>query len=199
MKKKDAVINNQIYILLMLTLLFIPSHAYAGMKVSSFKCEGNKEIKVGITKYTAIEQCGEPATREIKSDKGNARNEVEEWKYSCVLNKFGYLLTFKGRNLMGIERFSGEDNGCKSAIMESDKFSSIVSGKSAALESDKSNRVESSRPSEQVKIKPEGNNKNESINQRLSTLSKNTGIPADALLDEAIKYLEEKYKDKYKK
>jgi hypothetical protein len=199
MKKRDAVINNQIYIFLMLTILFIPSHVYGGVKVSSFKCVGNREIKVGITKYTAIEMCGEPTTREIKPDKGNARNEVEEWKYSCVLNKFSYLITFKGRNLMGIERFSASEDGCKSASMENEKSAIVESGKSSSMESDKSNHVKSSRTEEPVKTKPEvsnkrKNNKYENINQRLDVLSKSTGIPADTLMQEAIDYLETKYK-----
>jgi hypothetical protein len=178
MKKRHAVLYNQIYIFLISTILFIPSLAYGGIKVSSFKCEGNREIKVGTTKYNAIEMCGEPATREIKPDKGNGSNEIEEWKYNCVSGKFNYVLSFKGHNLMSIERFSGKGEGCKPASV-----------------------TVTDRNEEPVKIKSQENNmrennKYENKNQRLEALSKNTGIPADTLMKEALDYLETKYRKK---
>jgi hypothetical protein len=180
MKKRHTVSHNLIYIFIAATLVFISAQAYGGIKVTSFKCEGNKEIKVGTTKYNAIEMCGEPEARETKSEKGNARNEVEEWKYICVLNKHSYLLVFKGRNLMSIERFSGEGEGCKPASTDvTEKYE------------------------EPVKTKPQENNrleniKNENINQRLDVISKSTGIPADTLMKEALDYLEKKYREKNK-
>ncbi len=169
-KKRAVKPHKEEYVFHMIAVIFlITATAYAGPKVTSFRC-GNREIKGGITKYTAIEMCGEPSTREIKANQGSARNEIEEWYYNCVSGKRSYLLVFKGQNLNSIERIIGEGkSGCPEVYAEKDKEESP--------KINLSNNIISC----------------EDIQQKLEKISKKANIPSDDLMEEAFEYLEEKY------
>jgi len=173
--KKTRLIKKIITFLLIAGVFFITATVNAGIKVKTFRC-GDRVIKVGMSKFTAIEMCGEPTSREIKVIDGKIKKEVEEWYYNCGSERQSYILFFEKRNLKRIERI-GYGTG------ESECLGGLV----------KKNKAVINKKKEPDVIQLQENLDFQDIIQRMEKISKETGKPIEVLMEEALEYLEEKY------
>lgn len=177
MSKNTFVPSKRIIVIIMIVLyFFIPALVNAGIKVKNFRC-GDRVIRVGMSKFTAIEMCGEPTSRETRVIDGRAKKEVEEWYYNCGSDRRSYLLFFEKRNLRRIERV-GYGKG------ESECLGGLV----------KKNKAVINKKKETVAIQPQVRSNFEEIIQRMEKISKTTDRPLEELMEEVLNYLEEKYK-----
>ena len=168
-------VNQIITAVLITASFFMVTEVDAGIKVKNFR-GGDRVIKVGMSKFTTMENCGEPTRREVKANNKSVKGGVEEWYYNCGANKFSYLLIFKERNLQRIERLGyGEgESECLGGRVKRQKAVKVKSKKPAIIE-----------PKDSI-----------TWNKRLERISIKTKRSKDDLMEEAMDYLEEKYIEK---
>lgn len=173
--KKTICVKKIIPFVIIAAVFLIPALVNAGIKVKNFRC-GDRVIRVGMSKFTAIEMCGEPTSRETKVTDGRVKKEVEEWYYNCGSDRHSYLLFFEKRNLRRIER-TGYGEG------ESECLGGLVKKPKKVI----------SKKKETAVMQLQENLNFEEIIQRMEKISKTTDTPLEVLMEEALEYLEEKY------